>query len=56
MFRQHTINAFEDNGHIVIDISCYKNPNMLYCMNIDALQVSTSFQNGAMTVERHSTE
>ena len=38
---KHTINAYEESGQIVVDISCYKNPNMLYCMNLEALQVSS---------------
>ena len=41
-FYLHTINAYEDSGHIVIDISCYKNPDMLYLMNIDELSKAQS--------------
>lgn len=38
-FFLHTINAFEENGHVIIDICCYKNAKMLDCMYIDALKV-----------------
>ena len=48
---QHTINAFEDAGHIVLDISCYKSPKMLYCMNVDALQVRTR-EKGRIEVDK----
>jgi len=41
-FYLHTINSYEENGQIVIDISCYKNPDMLYLMNLGALQVHSS--------------
>ncbi|XP_065565665.1 carotenoid isomerooxygenase-like [Artemia franciscana] len=37
-FFLHTINAYEEDGHIVIDICCYKNPRMLECMYIEALK------------------
>ncbi len=38
-FFLHTINAFEIDGHVVIDICCYKNAKMLDCMYIEALKV-----------------
>lgn len=38
-FYLHIINQYEDQGHIVIDICCYKNPSMLDCMYFDALKV-----------------
>ena len=41
-FFLHTINAFEDKSHLVIDISCYDNPDMVYCMNIADLQTAQS--------------
>lgn len=41
-FFLHTINAYEDNGHIVIDIALYKNPHMLHCMTLAALQTAQS--------------
>ena len=39
-FFLHIINAYEDNDHIVIDICCYRNADMLKCMTIETLQVS----------------
>jgi len=39
-FFLHTINAYEDDNHVVVDICCYKNAKMLDCMYIDALQVN----------------
>ena len=41
-FYLHTINAYEDEGHIVIDICCYDNPNMLYCMELENLKTAQS--------------
>ena len=42
-FFLHTINAYEEQGsHIVIDISLYKNPHMLHCMTLTALQTAQS--------------
>ena len=38
-FFLHTINAYEDDNHLVLDICCYKNAKMLDCMYIEALQV-----------------
>jgi hypothetical protein len=38
-FFLHIINAYEDNNHIVIDVSCYDNADMLKCMTIEALEV-----------------
>ncbi|XP_075238182.1 neither inactivation nor afterpotential B isoform X2 [Lycorma delicatula] len=37
-FYLHIINQYEENGHLVLDISCYKDANMLDCMYIKALQ------------------
>lgn len=39
-FFLHTINAYEDHGHIVLDIAAYKNADMLNCMFVEALKVS----------------
>ena len=41
-FYLHTINAFEDKDHIVVDIATYKNPHMLYCMYLDELATAQS--------------
>ena len=38
-FFLHTINAYEDNNNIVIDICCYENADMLQCMTIEELEV-----------------
>ena len=38
-FFLHTINAFEADGHVVVDICCYKDAKMLDCMYIEALKV-----------------
>ncbi|XP_050716720.1 carotenoid isomerooxygenase-like [Eriocheir sinensis] len=37
-FFLHTINAYEDRGHIVLDIAAYKNAEMLHCMFVEALK------------------
>ena len=41
-FFLHTINAYEEGGNIVIDIALYKNPHMLHCMTLAALQTAQS--------------
>jgi len=46
-FFLHTINAYEDDNHVVVDICCYKNAKMLDCMYIDALQNAQSDPNYA---------
>ena len=38
-FFLHIINAYEDEDHIIIDVCCYDNPDMLKCMTIEALEV-----------------
>jgi hypothetical protein len=38
-FFLHVINAYEDDNHLVIDLCCYDNPDMLKCMTIEALEV-----------------
>jgi carotenoid isomerooxygenase len=42
-FYLHIINAYEDENHLVIDICCYDNANMLQCMTIEALEVTCCF-------------
>ncbi|XP_045135882.1 carotenoid isomerooxygenase-like isoform X1 [Portunus trituberculatus] len=37
-FFLHTINAYEDRGHIVLDIAAYKDAEMLHCMFVEALK------------------
>ena len=41
-FFLHTINAYEEADNIVIDIALYKNPHMLHCMTLTALQTAQS--------------
>jgi carotenoid isomerooxygenase len=38
-FFLHTVNAFEADDHLIVDICCYANAKMLDCMYIDALEV-----------------
>jgi hypothetical protein len=38
-FFLHIINVYEDNNHLVIDICCYDNADMLKCMTIETLEV-----------------
>lgn len=38
-FYLHTINAYEDENEVVIDICCYENADMLKCMTMDAFEV-----------------
>jgi carotenoid isomerooxygenase len=37
-FYLHIINQYEKDDHLVIDISCYKDPEMLNCMYIDSIK------------------
>lgn len=37
-FYLHTINAYEENDDIVIDICCYQDPSVLDCMYIEAME------------------
>lgn len=37
-FYLHIINQFEKDDHVVIDISCYRDPGMLNCMYIDSMK------------------
>lgn len=38
IFYLHIINAYECNEHVVLDICCYKDPAMLDCMYIEAME------------------
>lgn len=38
-FFLHIINAYEDKNHLVLDICCYNNSDMLVCMTMEALEV-----------------
>lgn len=37
-FFLHIINQYENDGHLVIDICCYKDPEMLNCMYIESMR------------------
>lgn len=37
-FYLHIINAYESDDHIVVDICCYRDPSMLDCMYVDAME------------------
>lgn len=37
-FYLHIINQYEREGHVVIDICCYRDPEMLNCMYIDSMK------------------
>ena len=41
-FFLHTINAYEENGHLIVDILCFDNPNMLNSTKIAAIQTAQS--------------
>jgi carotenoid isomerooxygenase len=41
-FYLHIINQYEKNDHIVIDISCYRDPEMLNCMYIETMKCMQS--------------
>jgi carotenoid isomerooxygenase len=37
-FFMHIINQYEKDGHLIIDISCYKDPEMLNCMYVESIK------------------
>lgn len=37
-FYLHIINQYEKDDHVVLDISCYRDPEMLNCMYIDSMR------------------
>ncbi|KAL9692872.1 hypothetical protein quinque_012157 [Culex quinquefasciatus] len=37
-FYLHIINQYEKDGHVVLDICCYKDPAMLNCMYVDTMK------------------
>lgn len=37
-FYLHTINAYEDESNVVIDICCYRDPSVLDCMYVEAME------------------
>jgi len=37
-FYLHTINAFESDGHVVLDVAAYKDAKMLDCMYVESLK------------------
>lgn len=36
-FYLHIINQYEENNHVVIDICCYKDPEMINCMYLESI-------------------
>ncbi|XP_068152900.1 carotenoid isomerooxygenase [Drosophila tropicalis] len=36
-FYLHIINCFEQDEHVIVDICCYKNPEMINCMYLEAI-------------------
>ncbi|XP_030369996.1 carotenoid isomerooxygenase [Scaptodrosophila lebanonensis] len=36
-FYLHIINAYEEDRHVVVDICCYKDPEMINCMYLEAI-------------------
>ncbi|ALC46793.1 ninaB [Drosophila busckii] len=36
-FYLHIINAYEQDGHVIVDICSYKNPEMINCMYLEAI-------------------
>lgn len=37
-FYLHIINQYEKDGNVVLDISCYRDPEMLNCMYVDSMK------------------
>lgn len=37
-FYLHTINAFDDQENVIVDICCYRDPSVLDCMYIEAME------------------
>lgn len=46
-FFLHVINAYETDDHIVVDICCYRDPSVLDCMYIDAMENMQQIMNYA---------
>jgi len=38
-FYLHIINQYEEDDNVVIDICCYRDPSVIDCMFVEALQV-----------------
>jgi carotenoid isomerooxygenase len=54
-FFLHTVNAFEADDHLIVDICCYANAKMLDCMYIDALEVKKKNKNLRMVMINNNT-
>jgi carotenoid isomerooxygenase len=54
-FFLHTVNAFEADDHLIVDICCYANAKMLDCMYIDALEVKKKIKNLRMVMINNNT-
>lgn len=46
-FFLHVINAFETRDHIILDICCYRDPSVLDCMYVDAMENMQQISNYA---------
>lgn len=44
-FFLHTINAYETENHIFVDICCYRDPSVLDCMYVEAMENMQSIKN-----------
>lgn len=44
-FYLHTINAYEYNDHIIVDICCYRDPSVLDCMYVEAMENMQTISN-----------
>lgn len=46
-FYLHIINQYERDGHVILDICCYKDPGMLNCMYVETMKNMQSNSNYA---------
>lgn len=46
-FFLHIINAYESDDHIVVDVCCYRDPSVLDCMYVDAMENMQQIMNYA---------
>lgn len=44
----HTINAYEDDDHVVVDICCYRDAGILKTLTAEAMQKASSSREEAM--------
>lgn len=46
-FYLHTINAYEQNDHLIVDICCYRDPSVFDCMYVEAMENMQTIANYA---------